>query len=329
MGRLPFNEAALIGEISEILGDEGYPWTAGASDVRKVRQRMEVLEDEKRAAYGQLFRLAEDLQAVLQLRDKDLVALRRSRQEAFFRLALMAETKNGGSPQHVLRIGVLSALLAHWLGFDAAFCDRMELAAPLLDVGEVDIPEAVLRQQGPLSEQDKGVIQGHPRTGFQLLAGSGVEELDLAAEIALAHHEWFDGSGYPYGLVGAHIPAAARIVAVADCLEALCLARPWRGPWSLEDAMNHLAGEAGSHFDPAVIAALLRGREAVRALREDMRDEQEAPDFFARWRQSPWGTGYWRHFMAGRGGSPGPEAPATAGVSEPGYGWPDGPGRNP
>lgn len=334
MASMPLDEAALFGELVDLLSEgPGRLSESILAGIAGMSQRMALLEDNKRAVYGQLFRLVEDLQALLQHRESALAQLHRARQEALYRLAMVPESKRGGLPQEVLRIGVISALLAHWLGYDSDFCDNMELAAPLLDVGEIDGPAPMTHQTCCVSPWESSMFREHCRAGYQLLAGSGVPELDLAAEIALAHHERFDGRGYPYGLVGEHIPPAARIVAVVDGLEFLCRAMPGRSAMSPQAALAQVEADAPACYDPAVVHALVTHQSIWLAVRENLGEELEAPEFFSRWHHNRCVPGYWRRFCdSGAADAAGAEIVATrvasrgSGVSGSDAGWPGEPG---
>ena len=152
-------------------------------------------------------------------------------------------------------------MLADGLGLGERQTRAIEHAAQLHDIGNIGLPDAIFSHPGPLSAEQRQLMQQHTVLGHEALqGGSGL--LQLGAEIALNHHEHWDGGGYPHGLAGERIPRSARIVAVADVLDALLSARPWRAAWSPEAALAHVRDRSGSHFDPAVVA-VLRAREAA------------------------------------------------------------------
>jgi putative two-component system response regulator len=126
-------------------------------------------------------------------------------------------------------------------------------AALLHDVGKVGIPDAILLKAGPLNREEFAVIKTHPEIGRSILAGSGSDILRAAEEIAAFHHEWWDGTGYPYGLAGNEIPLAARIVALADVYDALTHARPYKAAWSRAKALGEIRRLRGAQFDPEVV----------------------------------------------------------------------------
>jgi two-component system response regulator RpfG len=175
--------------------------------------------------------------------------------ELLVRLAKLASRREGADLRIFERIATLSGLLARALGWDEKAARELQHASQLHDIGNIGIPDAILRKPGPLSEAERAVMQQHPRLGHQALQdGSGL--LHLGAEIALNHQERWDGSGYPSGLHGDNIPMSARIVAVADVLDALLSTRPWRDKLPLAAALAHIRAGAGTLFDPQVVRAL-------------------------------------------------------------------------
>jgi putative two-component system response regulator len=148
--------------------------------------------------------------------------------------------------------------------------DRVEeilLAAPLHDIGKIAISDAILGKPGKLTSDEFEKIKTHTTVGAQMLAGSAFALIELAEQIALTHHEKWDGSGYPAGLVGDAIPIAGRIVAVADVFDALTHVRPYKAAWSTAHAITEITSQAGRHFDPQVVEAFLslRGQPALAA----------------------------------------------------------------
>jgi putative two-component system response regulator len=124
-------------------------------------------------------------------------------------------------------------------------------------VGKVAVPDAILTKPGPLTDEEWAVMRRHAAEGAAMLAGSRAPVMRMAEEIALTHHERWDGTGYPSGLAGDAIPLAGRICAVCDVFDALRSRRPYKEPWTLQDALDEIARERGRHFDPAVVDAFL------------------------------------------------------------------------
>jgi putative two-component system response regulator len=173
------------------------------------------------------------------------------------RLAAVAEFRDDDTGQHTRRVGDLSVAIAERRGRAAAPLTQMRHAPPRPDVGKIAIPDAVLGKPGKLTAGEFDEMKTHTTVGAQMLAGSGYSLLELAEEIALTHHEKWDGSGYPTGLAGEAIPIAGRIVAVADVFDALTHERPYKAAWSTAEALAEMTGQAARHFDPAVLDAFL------------------------------------------------------------------------
>ncbi len=193
--------------------------------------------------------------------------------ETIFRLARAAEFRDPETGAHILRMANYSRLIAEQLGWDAESQDQLLQAAPMHDVGKLGTPDHILLKPGRLTPEEFDVMKRHATIGWEILKDSSSPILGMAAEIALAHHEKYDGSGYPAGLAGADIPLTGRIVAVADVFDALTSARPYKHAWELEQAFDFLREGRGVHFDPACVDAFVACREAVLAVRERYQDE--------------------------------------------------------
>ncbi|SMF97338.1 putative two-component system response regulator [Methylomagnum ishizawai] len=156
---------------------------------------------------------------------------------------------------HIWRMAAYARQLAEAVGWSKARCDLLEQAAPMHDTGKIGIPDAVLRKPGKLDAGEWAIMRTHSRIGYEILTSSDAPVFQLAAEIALRHHEQWDGSGYPDGLSGTAIPESARIVAVADVFDALTMKRPYKDAWPVEQALEALREGAGRHFDPPLVGA--------------------------------------------------------------------------
>jgi putative two-component system response regulator len=164
---------------------------------------------------------------------------------------------------HIRRIGRNSALLARAYGLDEETVRAIGLAAPMHDVGKVAVPDSILLKPGELSSDEREVMQRHSQIGHDILAHSGSSLLDLAAEIALTHHERFDGSGYPAGLSGEAIPLAGRIVAIADVFDALISDRPYRPRLRLQRAVEIMCEGRSTHFDPVLLVCFIENLDEM------------------------------------------------------------------
>lgn len=184
--------------------------------------------------------------------------LEAARLETLDRLARAAEYRDDDTGQHTQRVGRVAGRLAEVLGETQERVQLLRRAAPLHDIGKIGTPDAILLKPGRLTEQERMTMQEHTRIGAEILSGSRFPLLQLAEQIALIHHERWDGKGYPNALAGEDIPLAGRIVAVADVFDSLTHERPYKGAWSVKDALKELQACAGSQFDPAVVEAMLR-----------------------------------------------------------------------
>jgi response regulator RpfG family c-di-GMP phosphodiesterase len=183
--------------------------------------------------------------------------LEESRLETLNRLALAAEYRDDGTHQHTKRVARTAFLLARQLGLSAAEAGLIRQAAPLHDLGKLSLPDAILLKPAKLSMAEYRKVKRHPAAGAAILAGSSSRVLRLAEEIALTHHEWWDGTGYPAGLSGEEIPLAGRIVALADVFDALTHARPYKRAWAIAKAVAEIKRLAGRQFDPRLVEAFL------------------------------------------------------------------------
>ncbi len=200
--------------------------------------------------------------------------IRDRERELIYRISRAAEFRDPETGAHIQRMAHYSEIIARGLDLDAATCNLILRAAPMHDVGKIGIRDHILLKPGRLTPQEFEIMKQHATLGYELLKDSGSEILQAGAEIALAHHEKYDGSGYPRGLKGSAIPLFGRIVAVADVFDALTSERPYKKAWSLDDAMRFLEDGRGSHFDPLCVEAFLAGWEDVLEVRQRFRDEE-------------------------------------------------------
>lgn len=206
-------------------------------------------------------------------------SIRRNNKASVVAMANLAEHRDADTGIHVLRVArlvgqtarKLMALPAYRSMIDEAFIEHVATASILHDVGKIATPDQILLKTGPLTAEEREVIKQHPALGAQLLRQAKLTMgenpfLDMGAEIALTHHEWFDGRGYPYGLSGDEISLPGRICAVADVFDALTSERPYKAPWSMDRAVALIKEQGGTQFDPDVVRAfvsVLEERERV------------------------------------------------------------------
>ena len=196
--------------------------------------------------------------------------------ETLLRLAKAGEFRDLETGNHVVRMARYSRILADALGMDSPFCDRLELAAPMHDIGKIGIPDHVLLKPGKLSPAEWETMKQHTWIGFDILKGSPSPYLQTGATIALHHHERYDGTGYPRGVRGEEIPLEARIVAVADVFDALMSRRPYKNAWPLEDVNTYFRQQGGKQFDPDCVGALFRRLDTIVSVHQDISDRSEA-----------------------------------------------------
>jgi HD domain-containing protein/B12 binding protein len=177
--------------------------------------------------------------------------------ETVRRLSMAVEFRDEDTGAHIERIGRFSALLSEQVGMSSEFCRRISHAAPLHDVGKVAIPDSILLKEGPLTPEERSIVETHAEEGYRLLRGSSSSILDMGATIALSHHERWDGEGYPRGLSGERIPIEGRIVAIADVFDALTSDRVYRKAFSVERATEMMLEESDKHFDPTLLEAFM------------------------------------------------------------------------
>ena len=182
---------------------------------------------------------------------------------------------------HIARVGHYAHLIAQGLQLSAQDQALVLDAAAMHDIGKVGIPDHILLKPGRLDDEEMAIMRQHASLGHDLLKGSSSRLLQAGATIAFGHHEKFDGSGYPQGLSGDDIPLFGRIVAVADVFDALTSERPYKKPWSLEDAADYLRAQRGLHFDPQCVDVFLAAWPQVLAIRQRFADEPKAAPVLA------------------------------------------------
>ncbi|MBB3119675.1 HD domain-containing phosphohydrolase [Pseudoduganella violacea] len=208
--------------------------------------------------------------------------LRETRLQIVQRLGLAAEYKDNETGLHVIRMSHYARLLGVAAGLNEAEADDLLHAAPMHDVGKIGIPDRILQKPGKLDADEWKIMQSHAAIGAEIIGEHTHGMLRLARNIALSHHEKWDGSGYPKGLKGEEIPLEGRIVAIADVFDALTSARPYKRAWPLEEALNYLREQRGQHFDAALVDLFLAQIEQVDAIRlrwaEQESEKEEAAE---------------------------------------------------
>jgi putative two-component system response regulator len=178
-----------------------------------------------------------------------------ARLNALERLALAAEYRDDDTREHTRRVGRTAGLIAGRLGLGDDEVELITIAAPLHDVGKIGVPDRILLKPGKLTDREFELMQSHVEIGRSILSGSDAPVLEMSAQIASSHHEWWDGRGYSAGLEGTEIPIAGRIVAVADVFDALTHDRPYKKAWTVKAALEEIRSLSGRQFDPDVVEA--------------------------------------------------------------------------
>ena len=177
--------------------------------------------------------------------------------EVVDRLGLATEYRDDDTKAHTGRVGEMASKVASALNLPARFVQLVRLAAPLHDIGKIGISDLILLKAGKLTDEEYDSMKKHCEIGASILSGSKSEILQLAQEIAISHHERWDGRGYPNKLAGDDIPLSGRIVSVVDVFDALTHKRTYKKAWSVEDSLAEIQKNAGTQFDPKVVDALM------------------------------------------------------------------------
>jgi len=202
--------------------------------------------------------------------------LKASRLAIVQRLGLAAEYKDNETGLHVIRMSHFARILGLAAGMTEEEADDLLHAAPMHDVGKIGIPDRILQKAGPLDPDEWKIMQSHATIGAEIIGEHEGGMLKLAHDIAITHHEKYDGSGYPNRLAGERIPLAGRIVAIADVFDALTSIRPYKRAWSEEEAVDYLVQQKGRHFDPALVDLFVAQLPAIRTVRLRWAEKEQA-----------------------------------------------------
>jgi len=206
----------------------------------------------------------------------DVKTVSRELQEAYLdiihRLIIAAEFKDEYTGGHIQRISIYCTVIAEKLGLDSKTVKNIRFTSPMHDIGKIGIPDSILLKKGSLSKEEFEVIKTHTIIGAKILDGSNSEILQMAHQIAISHHEKWNGQGYPYGLAGEEIPLVGRIVALADVFDALISDRPYKKAYSLEESCDIIRKERGQHFDPKIVDVFFDNLDEL-LIRGDLKNE--------------------------------------------------------
>ena len=217
-----------------------------------------------------LYDQTRELERMVRQRTHELMT---TRQQIIRRLGRAAEFKDNETGNHVLRMSHYARLIAEQYGLGLEATSVLFNTAPMHDIGKIGIPDSILLKPGKLDAEEWKIMHQHPIMGAEIIGKHDNDLLETARIIALTHHEKWDGSGYPQGLKGECIPLEGRIVAIADVFDALVSERPYKKPVPLDEALAYMEGQAGIHFDPALMQAFKAALPEVLRIREIYADE--------------------------------------------------------
>ncbi|MGE5444911.1 MAG: response regulator [Ignavibacteriales bacterium] len=194
-------------------------------------------------------------------------------EEIIFRLSIVAEYKDKDTASHIHRISGYSGALARKLGLPEGEVKLIKLASPMHDIGKIGIPDSILLKPGKLTLHEFEIMKQHTVMGARIMAGSFSPLLRMAEEIAISHHEKYDGGGYPYGIVGENIPLAGRIVAIADVFDALLTRREYKPAFDLDKTLSIIKEGKGKHFDPNLVDTFFDILDEILTIKENYSDD--------------------------------------------------------
>lgn len=201
-------------------------------------------------------------------------ALRETQIDLIQRLGRAAEYKDNETGMHVQRMSHYTKILAMALGMEEDQAEELRMATTMHDIGKIGIPDNILLKPGKLDEQEFAEMKKHVVIGGNILSNPRSTLISLAYKVATAHHEKWDGSGYPNGLVGDAIPIEGRIAAIADVFDALTSERPYKKAWSIEEAVEFLKSQSGKHFDPQLVQLFIEQLPAILEVKEKFNEDQ-------------------------------------------------------
>ena len=240
-----------------------------AKDFKDMLRMKDEQSDKLKKAHAQLLTYAKDLKVALEAEQQKNLELEKSYADTILRLARASRYKDEETGAHIDRLSYYSRTMALYIGWEPSKAQGLFVAAPMHDVGKIGVPDSVLGKEGPLTEEEWLVIRRHPQLGANLLEGSHSPLLEMAREVALTHHERWDGSGYPHGLKGTKIPITGRIVMLCDLYDALRSPRPYKTSFNHQKTcdimLNGNDRTKPSHFDPTLL-------EAFREMHQDFNE---------------------------------------------------------
>jgi putative two-component system response regulator len=253
----PIDSTELSVRMMSLLRMKGYH-----DEVKGYQQHLELMVDDKtKALKGALVEL-----------EHARLATVRAHMETIHKLSAAAEYKDEDTASHIMRMSRYCAVIAENAGLDDEAVDLILHSSPMHDIGKMGIPDAILLKPGKLDAEEWEVMRRHSIMGANILGDSTSKYLDAGALIAATHHEKWDGTGYPAGLVGEDIPLFGRICAVADVFDALTTKRPYKEPYSNEQAIEIMTRGRGTHFDPTLLDIFFSTMSSIEAIQQEFQE---------------------------------------------------------
>jgi putative two-component system response regulator len=194
--------------------------------------------------------------------------LQDTRLQVVRRLGRAAEYRDNETGLHIIRMSTIASLLGEGTGMNSYDNDLLLNAASMHDIGKIGIPDHILLKKGKLSPEEWEIMKTHTQIGADILSGDDSDLMIMAHDVALTHHEKWNGEGYPNKIKGEDIPLVGRITALADVFDALTSARPYKKPWTLERAVELISSESGHHFDPDLVGLFMEKLPEIREINE-------------------------------------------------------------
>lgn len=241
-----------------------------AKDLNRAVETAREKDLELESTKAQMFKFAEDLNQTYQELKQAHLEMEQGYLDTIHRLSLAAEYKDEDTGDHIVRMSRYCSKFADVLDFTERQVRNMRYASPMHDIGKIGIPDHILLKKGRLTKEEFNVIKSHTIIGAKILSRSRAEILQVAEQIALSHHEQWDGRGYPLGLAGEAIPIEARIVAFTDTFDALTSRRPYKEPYPMDTVLEILKRERGAHFDPEMVDVFFENLEYFLQIRTEV-----------------------------------------------------------
>ena len=240
-----------------------------AKDFEKLylTEKKKRLEVEK--CHTRVKKCTEELTQNMKELKKKNIELEEAYLDTIHKLVLTAEFRDEDTSDHIIRLSRYCAFIAEKLEFSPENVQKVLYASPMHDIGKIGVPDKILLKPGMLTDDEFEIMKRHTTIGAKLLADSKGEILYLSQQIAISHHEKWNGKGYPQGLSGENIPILGRIVAIADVFDALTSKRPYKDAYPVEIALGIIKRERGKHFDPKIVDIFLDNIDEILKIKEE------------------------------------------------------------